>query len=468
MSRNGAGTYNLPSGNPVVTNTTISSTWANSTLSDIASALTQSVAKDGQTVMTNNLPMGGFKLTNLGAGTNAGDSVRYQQLFSQGLPTDIASAATTDIGGQNTAFLNVTGTVGITSLGTNYNGPRILKFLDVLTITHDSTTLVLPNATNITTQAGDYAIFVPKSTVSGTPDGWALVNYLNSDGNVYVKDQAYDAATWDGNLSAPTKNAVRDKIESIASAIQGSFKGLTLSSSGTNSNVLVNCSQIVVRDNGFLYKSIYFISLTINLSISGINGLDTGTSSASTWYSVWIISDGTTTSGLLSLSSTNPTMPTGYTYKARVGWIRTDSTANKYPLSFTQNGNIVSYKIASGSNVTDWPTLTNNATGSLSAPTWTTVSLSNFIPSTALQVGVMVAAANNGAAIAVVPNNSYPAIGTVAGSVAGAASVYSASDNGGYTQRSSGMILLESINIYVATTATNNTVSKCYGWIDNI
>ena len=34
------GTYSLASGNPVVTGTTISSTWANNTLNDIATALT--------------------------------------------------------------------------------------------------------------------------------------------------------------------------------------------------------------------------------------------------------------------------------------------------------------------------------------------------------------------------------------------------------------------------------------------
>ena len=63
MSRNGSGVYNLPAGNPVVTGTTISSTWANNTLSDIATALTGSVAADGQTTMTGNLPMGNNKIT---------------------------------------------------------------------------------------------------------------------------------------------------------------------------------------------------------------------------------------------------------------------------------------------------------------------------------------------------------------------------------------------------------------------
>jgi hypothetical protein len=52
MSRNGTGTYNLPAGNPVVTGTTISSTWANNTLSDMATALSGSIAADGQTPIT--------------------------------------------------------------------------------------------------------------------------------------------------------------------------------------------------------------------------------------------------------------------------------------------------------------------------------------------------------------------------------------------------------------------------------
>jgi hypothetical protein len=57
MSRNGSGVYNLPAGNPVVSGTTISTTWANNTMNDIASALTGSLAADGQTPATGNLNM---------------------------------------------------------------------------------------------------------------------------------------------------------------------------------------------------------------------------------------------------------------------------------------------------------------------------------------------------------------------------------------------------------------------------
>jgi hypothetical protein len=69
MSRNGSGIYNLPAGNPVVTGTTISTTWANSTLTDIQNALTQSVSADGQTPITGALQMGGNDIQNAGTVT---------------------------------------------------------------------------------------------------------------------------------------------------------------------------------------------------------------------------------------------------------------------------------------------------------------------------------------------------------------------------------------------------------------
>lgn len=47
MPRDVAGTYTLPAGNPVVTATTITTSWANTTLSDIATALTASLSIDG-------------------------------------------------------------------------------------------------------------------------------------------------------------------------------------------------------------------------------------------------------------------------------------------------------------------------------------------------------------------------------------------------------------------------------------
>jgi len=97
MSRNGSGTYTLPAGNPVVTGTTISSTWANTTLTDISTALTNSIAADGQTPITgaligigDTLQFGGTGQVTLPVGTTAQRSaspysgmIRYNSTYSQ-------------------------------------------------------------------------------------------------------------------------------------------------------------------------------------------------------------------------------------------------------------------------------------------------------------------------------------------------------------------------------------------------
>ena len=73
------------------------------------------------------------------------------------------------------------------------------------------------------------------------------------------------------------------------------------------------------------------ISADINLSIhndrSGVNGLDTGSAALSTGYHVFVIYNPTTqtVAGLLSLSPTAPTLPTGYTYFRRVSYTSTTS-----------------------------------------------------------------------------------------------------------------------------------------------
>ena len=190
MSRNGSGGYTPPSNSwfPAVNGVTAATADWNATLTDIAAAIQQSISADGQTPITGNLQMGGNKLTGLAAGSGTGQSLRYEQLFSQGTLTDIASSATVDIGGQLTNFLRVTGTTGITSFGTNYNGPRFLIFAGAVLLTH-SATLVLPSAANITTAANDALIAVP---ISG---GWQVVAYQKADGSALASTLLIPATT---------------------------------------------------------------------------------------------------------------------------------------------------------------------------------------------------------------------------------------------------------------------------------
>ena len=94
MSRNGSGVYNLPAGNPVVTGTTIASTWANNTMNDLAAALTDSVAADGQTPMTGNLDLNTHKIVNLVAGSAAGDAIEFAQFKTPTFTGNVTMSST--------------------------------------------------------------------------------------------------------------------------------------------------------------------------------------------------------------------------------------------------------------------------------------------------------------------------------------------------------------------------------------
>jgi hypothetical protein len=78
MARNGSGTYTNPYPN-FVSGTVISSSETDANNSDIATALTQSIAVDGQAVVTANIPLATHKLTGVSAGSAATDSLNLGQ-----------------------------------------------------------------------------------------------------------------------------------------------------------------------------------------------------------------------------------------------------------------------------------------------------------------------------------------------------------------------------------------------------
>lgn len=83
MSLNGSGVFVVnSSGQPVVATTLIEASVFNAFTADVATALSTALYKDGQQTVTANIPMGGFKFTGLAAGTAAGNSLRYEQLYT--------------------------------------------------------------------------------------------------------------------------------------------------------------------------------------------------------------------------------------------------------------------------------------------------------------------------------------------------------------------------------------------------
>jgi len=92
--------------------------------------------------------------------------------LSSAAEIDVASAATTTIGGLASNKVRITGTTGISSLGTVYQGPVYLRFAGELVLTA-SASLVTPNGLDMQIRAGDVLVAWPKAT-TGVADGWLV------------------------------------------------------------------------------------------------------------------------------------------------------------------------------------------------------------------------------------------------------------------------------------------------------
>ncbi|MGE7994461.1 hypothetical protein ACQKPE_26505, partial [Pseudomonas sp. NPDC089554] len=185
------------------------------------------------------------------------------------------------------------------------------------------------------------------------------------------------------------------------------------------------------------------------------------------WCSVWVIWGGSVgVAGLLSLSATNPSLPAGYTHKARVSWARTDGT-NKYPLSFLQVGRQVRYIVAAGGNTPSLPTMAGGVLGNVATPVWAAVSVDPFIPPTASVVDFFAWSFSSGATYQVADTNAYGAYNSATNPppiVSNASTSASAVD---FWRSMSRLVVGPSRNIYCAANAADFNI-RCLGYEDNV
>jgi hypothetical protein len=289
----------------------------------------------------------------------------------------------------------------------------------------------------------------------------AYASVTVADASETVKGIVEIATVAEAQAGTDTVRAVTPAgLAASSNSVVGLFSNLKAYATGLSSIVTVTADEIVVENVSNSYKTLRAVSLSIAGTSVGANALDAGVIAINAWYSLWVIWNGTTTAGLMSLSATAPALPSGYTHKARIGWVRTDGTANKYPLGFKQFGRRVQYVVSSVSNLIALPVIASGTNGNLSTPTWVSIATSNVLPTTSSYIVVVLSTTGSGN-INLAPNNSYgshtsatnpPALSTVAA----AGPVYVM--NGGIT--------LESVNIYIASAAPS--VVQVLGWEDNL
>lgn len=173
------------------------------------------------------------------------------------------------------------------------------------------------------TTQGDWDLYVPDVAdpsgllPAGGTSGQSIVKQSNSDFDYAWQDPV--DITGNKSLNGACANLRIDRLSATTIAL--------------------NVDEIVFNVGD---SSVRFTSPSqkiVDIDASGLNGLDTGTKAINTWYYIYYISNGITLAGLFSLSSSNPTLPAGYTYKAMVGAIRNPST-NIFR-NFNQRGNRV-------------------------------------------------------------------------------------------------------------------------------
>jgi len=211
MSFNGSGTFVINSaGQPVVANTVISATTFNALTSDLANGLSTCITKDGQTTPTANIPMGGFKITNLATGTAATDAATVAQIQSNGAALVTVTGTDTLTGTLTPALVAyVTGAVYYFVAPATNTGAVTLNIdtLGAKAVTRDGTTALV---------AGD---IVSGEMVAVVYDGtrFQLISAVNSFTNLNVSGTltVAGATTLNGNLQVG--NAAADTVNFQAS-----------------------------------------------------------------------------------------------------------------------------------------------------------------------------------------------------------------------------------------------------------
>lgn len=203
-----------------------------------------------------------------------------------------------------------------------------------------------------------------------------LHEVINGDENTQIQVE-------DGSYIPSVRKAIKDGL--TYSEFGGQYKNLVVTVSGTGYQGTITADRLVVEDSSYACPVLRAVSVSFNGANSGVNGLDTGSMAANNWYYLYVIYNGTTVASLISLSSTAPTLPSGYTKFAMVGVARVPTAYTRF-LATYQRDSWISYL------GDDWPTVVNNGY----ATTLTYVDTTSATPPITKEVSYYKYSSNNG------------------------------------------------------------------------
>lgn len=360
----------------------------------------------------------------------------------------LASAGTTDLGTVPSHFIRITGVTGITSFGSSADTNFPIYYIRcncTATLTFNAVSMILPSTANINMVDGDF--LVAEYLGSGN---WRVLNYMRANGAALVN---------------PTP-------------LCGASNLLVQNNAGTpNTNIDYSAdSAVLINPTGNIPIFLTTISGTINTTngqvTSVVDAMDGESRPTSAWGYVFLISNGTTTGGLVSTSSASPTMPAGYTYRCLVGAMRYDASQNQFRIK--QVGSHGTYVLQTSGNTmginSNLVVFCVGGVGTYSAttPTWQAFTVAgnagNLAPlqSASLDVMVLPGSYRGGAAagsLQVAPSTNYGGYQAGNGNVP-------PFDNGSATVSTSITfpLLLEATTIQIACSNTSGNAVIVKGW----
>ena len=352
------------------------------------------------------------------------DGTRYQVLTRSNenggfsAQASIASAATTDIGTAGSHLVSITGGGTISSFGSSASTVYPIYAISVVSAT------TLTASANLLTPGGANLVLSASDTI--------LAQYAG-------------AGVW----RVLTVMPVHPKI----SPTRASQLHVVNNAATPASKVDIGSTEMVMdATTGDSYYVESYGTCTVDLTVNGAAGLDTGTFANNTWYFLYAISDGSTNSCLASTSSTAPTMPSGYTFKIRVGATRTLTAAPAELWYFSQYGNTTQI---TGASANSNRSINNGIVGTCNGTLVDTGAVYGvFAPSTATAVKLSYGAGNGVACVA-----------STTTSVISYCVVNSSSANPMMAQATLGREAVTTIAYCGSTVSSNVNIA---GWTDNL
>jgi len=177
----------------------------------------------------------------------------FKQAISAGADIASSSSITPPASG---SYFAVTGTTGITAIAStnSWNGRVItLRFAGALTLTHNASTLILPNGANYTTAAGDVFSFVQESSGSWRCCGYTLVSgraIVGASGSITSSGLTMNTARLLGRTTASSGAIEEISIDSSLSLTGGVLSSAALPSQTGNAGKVLKTNGTTTSWDG--------------------------------------------------------------------------------------------------------------------------------------------------------------------------------------------------------------------------